>query len=121
MRRLTVMVLILALSGCAMLKPHPEAWNKTDKLLAAYFIAGHTLDAYTTERCQDHPDRFYEENPILGKHPKDSEIVIYFSVTGLVALSIAHLYPELRPWILGAYGSVGFYCAYHNYHLLEDR
>jgi len=115
------LALLLLLPSCATLKPHPEPWDKTDKILAAYFIVGHTADAYTTERCLDHPDRFYEKNRILGKHPKDHEIVVYFSVTGVGALLIAHLYPEIRPWLLGAYGSVGFYCAHHNYHLIHDR
>ena len=120
-RTLTLLILVFAIPGCATLKPHPKPWSKTDKLLAAYFIAGHTFDAYTTERLQDHPERFYETNPFLGRHPKDHEIVAYFSITGAAALLLAHLYPELRPGLLIFYGSVGMYYGFHNYDLLQDR
>ena len=121
MRKITILILVFAIAGCARLRPHPKPWDKTDKVLAGYFLAGHAADAYTTEKFLDYPDRFYEKNPVLGKHPRDEEVVIYFAVTALVVLWIAHLYPELRPWILGAYGSVGLYWAHHNYHLVKDR
>lgn len=120
MKTLTLAVLLVALSGCAALLPHPKPWSKTDKLLAAYFIAGHTFDAYTTESCQDHPERFHETNPVLGRHPEDHEVIAYFSITGLGTLLLAHLYPELRPGLLLFYGSTGVYWGFHNYDLLHD-
>lgn len=121
MKKLTLGVIIITLSGCATLRPHPEPWSKTDKLLAAYMIAGHTLDAYTTERHQDYPEEFYEKNQILGKHPKDHEIIAYFSITGAAALVIAHFYPEIRPLLLGTVGTVGLFFGYGNYQLIHDR
>jgi hypothetical protein len=37
------------------------------------------LDCRQTLRIKDHPD-IWETNPILGKHPSDSRIKIYFAI-----------------------------------------
>lgn len=117
--RVVVLVVVLAVSGCASLYPHPRRWTGEEKALAGFFVLAHVMDGYTTERCQDHPERFYEVNPLLGKHPEDSEIALYFSVTGVGALVLAHLYPELRVPLLGGYGALNFGCTVYNYRLLS--
>ena len=121
MSKLTVVILLFSVVGCSHLKPHPRPWTQTEKLVAVYFITAHTLDAYTTERHQDYPDRFYERNRVLGRHPKDEEIAIYFCISGLAAIIVSHYYPELRLPLLGSYGSINLYYAHQNYHLLKER
>lgn len=116
-----VLVLTLTFSGCASIKPSYRPWTRGEKAAAAYFIAGHLADAYTTERHQDYPDRFIEMNPILGCHPRDSEVIAYFSLTGAATLALTHFYPKLRYPLLLGYGSLGFYWGYHNKRLIEGR
>ena len=118
--KLVALFLVLTIAGCSTLRPHPRAWTKAEKAVAGFFIAGHLADAYTTERHQDHPERFCERNPVLGRHPDDSRIVVYFSLTGLVVLGVAHLYPELRFPLLGVCGTANSWCALHNYRMMRD-
>lgn len=110
---------ILFLCGCASIIPHPRPWTKREKIAATFFIAAHTADALTTERHQDSPNRYHEKNPIMGRHPSDRDIGVYFSVTGFGALLIAHLYPELREPLLFGYGGVNAYMAIKNINMMR--
>jgi len=83
-----------------------------------YFIVGHLADALTTEKMLDNPNN-YETNPILGKHPLDSRVIVYFSITGITLLTLSHFYPELRLPLLSAFGTIGFGFAIHNKRLPE--
>ena len=94
------------LSSCA-------SWSTRDKIAAGFFLAGHAADYYTTEDFLDDP-RFYEKNPILGKHPSDKKLVAYFSITAIGALIVAHYWEDARPWLLWGYGGVGFFYADYN-------
>lgn len=109
---------LLLFASCSYLKPDPRPWTKEEKQAAVYFTVGHLLDAYTTEKFLENP-RLYEMNPILGKRPNDKEIVIYFAVTEIGALTIAHFWPWLRKPLLFSYGTTGFYWARHNYRLMQ--
>jgi uncharacterized protein YceK len=122
MKKLIVtMMLLIALltTGCASLLPHPRPWTRNEKLAAGFFIAAHTANALTTEAHQDRPELYYELNPILGRHPSDTEIGGYFSITGIGTLVIAHLYPELRMPLLVGYGAVNTYWAAHDYDMMR--
>ena len=96
---------VVILSSCATLKPHPRKWTSAEKACAGFFIAAHLANAYTTKRTQDHP-QCDETNPFLGEHPSDAECIVYFSFTGLVALTLSHFYPDLRKPLLIGYGVV---------------
>jgi len=100
---------LLVFTSCA----SPRAWTKSEKLAAGWFVTGHFADYYTTESLLNDP-RYYEKNPILGEHPSDGKLILYFSITGIAALGIAHFWPDTRHWILWPYGGAGFYWANHN-------
>lgn len=117
--RAIVVALILLTMGCSHIKPHPRSWTTGEKAMAGFFIVAHAADAYTTERHQDYPASYEELNPLLGKHPTDSEIAIYFIATGAAALVICHFYPELRYPLLGIYGGVGMGAAWRNWKLIK--
>lgn len=116
-----VLALSILFSGCASLRPSQRTWTKEEKLAGAFFVAGRLADAYTTERCLDYPERFYEMNPLLGRHPSDKKLVVYFSLTTAFALTAAHFFPDLRYPILLGGGGLGFGLAYHNKRLLDSR
>ncbi|MBA7495759.1 hypothetical protein ES702_06348 [subsurface metagenome] len=115
-----VTVLSFLLSGCATIKPDPKPWTTTDKIGAGFFLAGHMADTYTTIRHQDYPDKIYEKNPILGKHPDDHEIYLYMGATAAIGLIAAHYFPKLRLPICIGYGGVGFYMAWGNYKKIRE-
>jgi hypothetical protein len=115
-----LVVLLLITTGCTSIVPHPRPWTKQEKQAAMFFLAAHTANAYTTELHQDQRSLYYESNPILGKHPSDSETNAYFSVTGLGTLLIAHLYPELRERIFWNYFNVNTSLALHDYRMMRQ-
>ena len=94
------------------LTAHPRAWTKTEKLSAVYFIVGHTLDGYTTEKMLNHGN--YETNPIMGRRPSDSTVAVYFSITGVAAVILAHFSPKARKWLLLSYGTLNGAMAIRN-------
>ena len=112
-------VTLVLLPGCASI-PKPTPWTKGEKVGAGFFLVGHMADAYTTIRHQDYPDRIYERNPILDKHPEDYEIYLYFGVTTGLALLISHYVPKLRLPVFIGYGGLGFYMAWGNYKKIEE-
>lgn len=118
---LTILVLtiILGNSGCINLIPHPRPWTKSEKTAAWFFVAAHTANAFTTEAHQNHPDMYYEVNPILGRHPTDSEIAGYFSLTGVATLITTHFYPELRKPVLYGYGGTNLYWTIHDIEMMR--
>ena len=104
--------------GCSLI-PHPRPWTKREKLAATFFIAAHTANAFSTENHQDNRD-CYERNPLLGRHPSDTEIGAYFSITGILTLLIADWYPELREPLLFGYGGVNLGLAVSDYKMIKE-
>ena len=116
--RITIMIISLVfLTSCATIKP-PRPWTKNEKIGAAFFVAGHLADTYTTIQHQNYPE-IYEINPALGKHPSDSKVYMYMGATGAIGLLIAHYFPNLRLPICIGYGGLGFYMAWGNYKLIK--
>jgi len=113
--KVSILLFFFVLMGCAT----PTEWTKGDKIAAGYFLLGHTADFLTTERNLDGTDTFsfYEMNPILGKHPSDTELMFYVSLSAIGGLMIAHFCPKYRKLMLGAYGTANWGCAIHNQEL----
>lgn len=107
-------VFFVSAAGCA-------SWSRSDRLAAGFFVAGHAADAITTERHQDRPDLFREMNPILGDHPSEQEIAVFFVVTAGLTFLLAHLFPKIRKPLLLGYGATGFAWAIHNDKMMDDQ
>ena len=118
MRKVMLLTLILALVGCAHLKPHPRKWTKGEKALLCVSVIAASADYYTTERFLD---RGYEEqNPVLGKHPTDTELtLIAWGCYGAI-IGVVHLYPELRKPVLFCLTPINAGFAAHNSTLRDD-
>jgi hypothetical protein len=119
MKILTLMVIVaLLFSSCAHIpdgiKPdlHPRPWTKEEKILLAVSIVAAGADYYTTERCLDRGHR--EMNPLIGKHPTDTELTLKASAGYFMFLLIAHYCPKLRPYLLGGQAFVNACFAAHN-------
>ncbi len=119
MKRIIIILLLISLSGCTSLMPHPRSWSKQEKVAAIFFMAAHTANALSTERHQDEPHLYYESNFLLGRHPSDREITGYFSITGLITLLYTHLYPETRIKVLIGYGVVNTGLTIYDYNMVR--
>ncbi len=88
-RHLIAWLLILAAPTVAA----SDKWDKVDIALLATAAVVDTIDWGQTRYTARNPDRFYEQNPILGDHPKIGEVDKYFAVTMLGTALIADLLP----------------------------
>ena len=101
-------IAFLLLASCS-----PRPWTKQEKLAATYFCVAHFADYYTTNRMLNNPAN-WEENPILGEHPSDSTITMYFSLTAIGALAVGHFWPDARKPLFWGYGTLNAGLAAHN-------
>ena len=108
MKIFTIALLLVFLTACA----SPRPWTKQEKVAAGFFLVAHSANGITTSRIDNHGN--YEMNPAMGEHPSDTGVIVYFSLTGLGALTISHFYPRLRQPLLYGYGSVNTYFAIHD-------
>jgi len=94
--------LILLSSGCSHLK-NPDLWSTADKVLLGTAMTFKTLDYLQTKEFND-DDNYYETNRYLGRHPSDNEIDLYFGITALGQVVVAHFLPStLRKMWLGGW------------------
>jgi len=101
---------LFLLVGCA---HSPRPWTVEEKVAAGFFIVAHVADYYTTEKFLDNPDN-WEINPVVGRHPSDKKLTIYFSLTGIAALAVGHYWPSIREYLFITYGSLNAGWAAYN-------
>ena len=109
--RSTILFLFITLLFTSCASPRP--WTKQEKIAAGFFLLAHSADAITTSQLTDNGN--YEINPILGKHPSDTKVGVYFSLTAIGALIVSHFNPDLRKPLLYGYGTLNTGLAIHNY------
>jgi len=71
-----------------------DKWDKMDYSLLAASSVLKVIDWQQTRYIANNPDRFYEQNPILGKHPSETEVNLYFVASYAGQVIIAHYLPS---------------------------
>lgn len=85
MRQLFLLSVLLALlAGCSTW----QEMNRDDRAVEVAIAASRLVDMGQTLRIAGEPEKWYETNSILGKHPSKGKVVGYFA--GLILL---------EPWI----------------------
>jgi hypothetical protein len=100
-----LLILIILLTGCS--------WSKSDIAWGVASTLATGADFYTTSEFLENPSN-YEMNPILGKHPSNSEVFMVLATSQIIVLTIAHFYPKLRPYLLSAKTAWNGGLAIHN-------
>ena len=118
--RWMAVIVLLFLTGCAAINPNPRPWTMKEKTAAGFFILAHTANYFSTNAIVDSP-YCYESNFIMGRDPSDGEIATYFSITGIIALAIAHFYPKTRVPLLMTYGGINAFLTVYDYSLIDDQ
>lgn len=84
----------LVLSGCA-----NGGWNAADTYRQSGVVALMTVDWAQTRKIAKNPDRYSENNPILGSHPSTGEVDAYFLTCAVAHTAVAMaLPPKYREW-----------------------
>jgi hypothetical protein len=69
-------------------------WSTADKLAQTTFISTLIVDWGQTKDIQNH-EGHYEKNPILGKHPSDNKVDIYFASCIILHTVVANYIPDV--------------------------
>ena len=85
-------LIALVLTGCA-------GWTKNDTYRHTALTALIAVDYAQTMKIAREPENFKENNPILGEHPSEQEVTLYFaSAYALTTATAMLLPPEYRKW-----------------------
>ena len=92
-----ILLLILFLSTSTLSKE----LTKEQKIGELAFQTVNFIDMMQTLEIVQHDDLYYETNPILGKHPQQHEVLLYFMARGALHYEVTKWLPdELRmPWL----------------------
>lgn len=82
---------------------HSDPWSPTSKALAVSAATATALDWAQTRYIAQHPQTYYETNPLLGRHPTVGDVNRYFVGSFILGGAIAnYLNDRHRRWFLGA-------------------
>lgn len=73
---------------------HADEWRESDTYREAAYLTVHSLDWMQTRTIAKNPQKFGEENPILGNHPSLSKVNTYFAITAIAHAGVAYMLPS---------------------------
>ena len=63
------------------------------------YLTAHSMDWLQTRYIANHPEVYYETNPVLGRRPTQEKVDVYFLSTALLHTWIADKLPQrYRKW-----------------------
>jgi len=68
-------------------------WSSSDTKREAVYLVLHTADWAQTREIARNPDKWYEQNSMLGSHPSISQVDQYFIATAALQFAIAYYLP----------------------------
>ena len=92
-----ILLLILFLSTSTLSKE----LTKEQKIGELAFQTANFIDMLQTIEIVEHSDKWYETNPILGKHPQKHEVITYFMLRGALHYEVTKWLPDKFriPWL----------------------
>lgn len=97
MKTLLTLLLVIILLFCVnpmVLADAGHSWSKEDSFMQTIVIGLIVIDWAQTRYIADNPERYCEDNPILGKHPDIDEVDRYFAACLIGNTLIAYILPE---------------------------
>jgi hypothetical protein len=112
MKKLVALVLLLA-SSLAL--ADNRTWSGEEKAWLGTAAAFTITDwATTRDLSRRYREGYYENNPILGKHPSTGRVDLYFVTAGLVGYAIADNLDQNRKPFLQMWTAVGIFYTNRN-------
>ena len=97
MKKLLLLLSLILFSSTAI----SEELSKVEKVGELSFQVVNFIDMMQTLEIVQHGDLYYETNPILGKHPRQNEVITYFMIRGATHYHITKWLPKKFriPWL----------------------
>lgn len=112
MKKLVALVLLLASS---LTWADNRAWTTEEKTWLGAAAAFTVTDwATTRDLSRRYNEGYYENNPILGKHPSTGRVDLYFVSAGLIGYAIADNLDQNRKLFLQAWTTVEIFYTNRN-------
>lgn len=112
MRSLVAAVLALV-CGCA----HAQ-WTTEQKAMSGAFLTLWAADYGQTRTIAQHPERWVEYNPVIGKHPTLGRVNLYFLAAPIISgVLLDNVSSTERTWALRVLTSLEVGLVAHNAHI----
>lgn len=85
----TIILFLLLISSA-----QADEWTREDSYREATYLTLHTMDWAQTRNIARNPDKWHEQNSILGKHPSVGKVDGYFALTGLAHVAFSYCLPS---------------------------
>lgn len=85
-------IMILACMGCS----PGKQWTKQDTYRHATLTGLMVIDWQQTREIAENPDKYWEINPLVGKHPSVGKVDRYFVSSWLIKTGVAWAFPKYR-------------------------
>jgi len=93
---LMVGLFVMSFFGCAASR---KDWSKEDTYRQVAVTSLMAIDYMQTMEIARDPEKYHENNPILGEHPSEAEVTAYFLMSYAVTSGISLMLPDnFRPW-----------------------
>jgi hypothetical protein len=115
MKKFATLALLLASSMCF---ADNRTWSTEEKAWLGTAAAFTVADwATTRDLSRRYREGYYENNPILGKHPSTDRVDLYFVSAGLIGYAIADNLDQNRKTFLQAWTAVEIFYTNRNLNL----
>jgi hypothetical protein len=106
---LKIVILSILLIFMPLVSSAADPWDRSDIGMEIVWQLLHVMDWGQTRDIAMNPDRYWEFNPILGKHPSVTDVNAWFFFTSVLHLAITHVLPDnWRPaWQIGTMFGTG--------------
>lgn len=110
-----VFVLVIMLCVCPMAQAFDD-WSDADLTRHAIFTSLKMIDFSQTLKIAREPEKYYEVNPILGSHPSEGKVAVFFIGSYIAETALVHVLPsEYRPWAQYVFIGVSGACVINNF------
>jgi hypothetical protein len=93
-----------------------DDWSDADIYRHAVFTGLKLIDFSQTLKIAREPEKYHELNPLLGSHPSERDVVVFFIGSYIAQTALVHVLPsQYRPWAQYVFIGVSGACVVNNF------
>tara|TARA_B100001175_G_C19428708_1_gene600023 strand:+ start:426 stop:803 length:378 start_codon:yes stop_codon:yes gene_type:complete len=116
MKKLLIVLFLMCSNANALdlEKYYKEPLTEKDKANVILFNVMQGIDMLQTLEIANNDD-YYEKNPILGKHPSETQVITYFIARGFAHYHATNMIPQKYRNLFHGYNII------YNYNVIKDN